>query len=149
VVTEHIARKPWLGYGYESFWTPEAIEQVTEECQWAVREAHSAYLDMLLSLGRVGLALYCAMVLSGIAAALIAYHRGGDACVLFSGGMALNGFFNGLFESGMVWVSFPTFMIAAGIVRLAFVSSLHPIAGASAWQPRMPASSGSMWGIQP
>lgn len=132
VVQQYIAKKPWLGHGYESFWTPAHIEEVTEECQWAVREAHSSYLEMILNLGLAGLVLYCLTLLAAVIVALFAYFGRGDPCGLFWFGMALNGFLNGLFESGMVWISFPTFLIAAGVFRLAYFRS----PAAEAWSPR-------------
>jgi exopolysaccharide production protein ExoQ len=120
VVQRYIDERFWFGYGFESFWNAESIEAVSAECGWGVRESHSAYRDMLLSLGAVGLTLYLAIVVLGIAAAAWEYRARRDACALFWVGMAVNGLFNAMFESGMTIVSFPTFMIAAGLARLAF-----------------------------
>lgn len=119
VVQEFINQRFWLGYGFESFWNPQSIEAVSAECEWGVREAHSAYREMLLSLGVIGLTLYLSTVVAGALAAMLEYVTRRDVCALFWVGMILNGLFNGVFESGMVWVSFPTFMIAAGLTRLA------------------------------
>jgi exopolysaccharide production protein ExoQ len=150
VVEQYIGKSFWLGYGFESFWTPAVIEDVSEQCEWGVREAHSAYRDMLLSLGAVGLALYCTIVIVGVVMAAIEYHAHREVCALFWIGMALNGFFNGLFESGMMLVSFPTFMIAAGFLRLALFQpavGTCPEANKVAWQPHLYPS--PAYGIQP
>jgi exopolysaccharide production protein ExoQ len=137
VVQQYIDKRFWLGYGFESFWTPPIIEDVTAECEWPVREAHSAYREMLLSLGLIGLLLYVGVVVVGMIAALLEFRASRDACALFVFGMILNGLFNGMFESGMSLVSLPTFMIATGVARLAL---FHVNTAAShteeAWLPR-------------
>jgi O-antigen ligase len=139
VVQRYIDQRFWLGYGFESFWNAESIEAVSADCEWGVREAHSAYRDMLLSLGVVGLTLYLLTVLAGMVNAFVEFVGRREACALFWVGMVLNGLFNGMFESGMAWVSFPTFIIAAGLARLAL---FQPVAAScpapsDAWQPRL------------
>jgi len=136
VVQTYLQKELYFGYGYESFWTPPVIEEVSEECQWAVREAHSSYLDMILNLGVVGVVMYCAAMLAGLVMSLVEFQRRRDACALVWFGMVLNGFFNGLFESGMVMISFPTFMIAAGLARLAYFETSAVAAGSEPWRPR-------------
>jgi exopolysaccharide production protein ExoQ len=139
VVQRYIDQRFWLGYGFESFWNAESIEAVSADCEWGVREAHSAYRDMLLSLGAVGLTLYLLTVLSGMCTAFFEFIARREVCALFWGGMVLNGLFNGMFESAMAWVSFPTFMIAAGLARLALfqpVAARCPVPS-EAWQPRL------------
>lgn len=138
VVQHYINQRFWLGHGFESFWNPASIEAVSADCEWGVREAHSAYREMLLSLGVVGLMLYLLTALGGMLAALIEYVSRRDVCALFWVGMVINAFFNGMFESGMAWVSFPTFMIAAGLARLALFQPALTTSTASQdiWQPR-------------
>jgi O-antigen ligase len=46
---------PWLGHGFQSFWTTEWRAMV-----FGMPYAHNGYLDILLELGVVGLALYTA-----------------------------------------------------------------------------------------
>jgi exopolysaccharide production protein ExoQ len=140
VVQRYIDQRFWLGYGFESFWNAESIEAVSADCEWGVREAHSAYRDMLLSLGVVGLTMYLLTVLSGMFTAFLEFIARREVCALFWVGMVLNGLFNGMFESGMAWVSFPTFMIAAGLARLALFQpaiSGCPAASDESWQPRL------------
>jgi exopolysaccharide production protein ExoQ len=138
VVQRYIDQRFWLGYGFESFWNPASIEAVSADCEWGVREAHSAYRDMLLSLGVIGLTLYLLTIFAGMGSALLEYLARREVCALFWVGMVLNGLFNGMFESGMALVSLPTFLIAAGLIRLAL---FQPVAAScpapsEAWQPR-------------
>lgn len=140
VVQRYIDQRFWLGHGFESFWNAESIEAVSAECEWGVREAHSAYRDLLLSLGVVGLTMYLLTVLSGMCAAFAEFVTRREVCALFWVGMVLNGLFNGMFESGMALASFPTFMIAAGLARLALFQpavSACPAPPEEVWQPRL------------
>jgi exopolysaccharide production protein ExoQ len=135
----YIDRSFWIGYGFESFWTPSMIAEITAECQWPVREAHSAYLDTMLSVGAIGLALLVATLLAGMGSSLAAWFRSGEVAALFLLGMGLNGLFNGMFESGMVTISFPSFITAISLVRLA--QSARSAAGERTAVRRRPAAS--------
>lgn len=55
-----VAAEPWLGYGYYAFWLPEngPAYWVREAVQWQVASAHSAWLELALGLGRVGVVLF-------------------------------------------------------------------------------------------
>jgi len=64
VCWEHISQRPWLGYGYGSFWTPARIEFFLEEIQFSIFEAHNGYLELLLGTGIVGCVLYVAFMVS-------------------------------------------------------------------------------------
>jgi O-antigen ligase len=122
VVTEFIEQRYWFGHGYDSFWTPDAIAAVTEACQWPVREAHSAYYETMLHLGLVGLLLLLVMVLTALGTSVWgAWWSREPAAYLFWAAMLTNGLFNGLFESGIVMITLPTTLIAAGLMRLALV----------------------------
>lgn len=45
---------PLLGYGYQTFWSPERIAKLSHRVQWTVSNSHSALLDHLLDLGVIG-----------------------------------------------------------------------------------------------
>lgn len=55
---EYVSARPLAGYGFNSFWTPEHIRIVSAQEGWAVPESHDGYLEIMLGLGAVGLALY-------------------------------------------------------------------------------------------
>ena len=57
-----VESRPFLGHGYEAFWTPDNIERVSAALHWAVPSAHSAVFEVLLSTGLVGallLGIFC------------------------------------------------------------------------------------------
>jgi O-antigen ligase len=60
VFTEaHIAQRPWLGFGFGSFWDaqPTSAEYLNEfGITFAFGQAHNGYLDLLVQLGCIGMA---------------------------------------------------------------------------------------------
>ena len=66
-----VERAPLLGYGYDSFWTPRRVLEIASGQGWVVGSAHSGYLDVILSLGIIGAALWFAV----LAAATVAIWR--------------------------------------------------------------------------
>ncbi|MHB9029581.1 MAG: O-antigen ligase family protein [Candidatus Latescibacterota bacterium] len=61
-----------FGYGYGGFWTPVRIKRISLEQRWGgtsiggVGSAHSAYIDVLLQTGVIGLFLYIALLIGVI-----------------------------------------------------------------------------------
>lgn len=67
----YFGERPFTGYGFGAFWTPEHISDISASQRWPVAEAHSSYIDLLLALGVSGL-LLLAVALTSI---WIAAHR--------------------------------------------------------------------------
>jgi O-antigen ligase len=64
-----ISEKPWLGYGYVSFWKTPAVTRMEEnfEASWDIRgigSGHNSYLDAMLMFGIPGglVMIYCLMI---------------------------------------------------------------------------------------
>jgi exopolysaccharide production protein ExoQ len=62
-VAEKIGERPWLGYGYDAFWVRsvspgEPAAEVAEQIDWVARHAHNGFLDVMLDLGWIGLAVF-------------------------------------------------------------------------------------------
>lgn len=56
-VEEH----PLLGYGYQAFWSPDRhgpAAIIRKETHWTVPSAHNGWLDLLIQLGWIGVALF-------------------------------------------------------------------------------------------
>jgi O-antigen ligase len=67
---QHIAERPWSGYGYASFWQTPVVTGLEEnyEASWDVRgigSAHNSYLDAALAFGIPG-AMVMIVVLMGL-----------------------------------------------------------------------------------
>ncbi|WP_426958447.1 O-antigen ligase family protein [Muricoccus radiodurans] len=59
-----ISRRPLLGYGYSAFWVSDTyrVLAIQRTVNWKVPNAHSGYLDVMLQLGWLGMALLLTMV---------------------------------------------------------------------------------------
>jgi O-antigen ligase len=70
-VNYEIARKPLLGWGFESFWIGLDAPSVAEAPGWvkAMPSAHNGYLDVQLDMGYVGLALLVIFIFATLHAA--------------------------------------------------------------------------------
>jgi hypothetical protein len=118
-VLSFVSQRPLFGYGFESFWTPERIETISTALGWGLREAHNAYLEMLLSLGVVGLILMLFVVASGVLAAVRGYRDERDPTYTLPLGMLVFGLLNAGLESGIVVVELVTFVLACCLLRMA------------------------------
>jgi O-antigen ligase len=56
--------RPWIGYGFSSFWGSSAVQNLPEGMEWAATAAHShnGYLDITLAMGLPGLVLLIAVL---------------------------------------------------------------------------------------
>jgi O-antigen ligase len=61
-VVRSIARRPWLGYGFNTFWNGMNGESASVMIQvgWFPKHAHNGFLDLLLDLGFAGLVIFAA-----------------------------------------------------------------------------------------
>ncbi|WP_181183841.1 O-antigen ligase family protein [Prosthecodimorpha hirschii] len=62
-------RRPWLGFGFESFWQAGPDSPSLREARGFVAKmphAHNGYIDILLQLGRVGLALLMVILFAAL-----------------------------------------------------------------------------------
>jgi O-antigen ligase len=116
-VVRFVSERPWLGYGYESFWTAGRIDEISAQLGWGLREAHNAYLEVLLWLGIVGLALVILVAIAGMFAARRDWKATGDTVCLFPLSLVVFGLANACFESGMVVVSIVPFMLGCSLLR--------------------------------
>ena len=70
-------KRPWLGYGYKAFWTPDSVPAsvVRAETHWDVPSAHNGWLDLLIQLGWVGVITFGAVLVACYFCALFRYDR--------------------------------------------------------------------------
>lgn len=73
-------QKPWLGYGYKAFWTPDSVpaKVVRHETGWDVPTAHNGWLDLLIQLGWLGVIVFGGVLTIGFMAALVRGSKPGD-----------------------------------------------------------------------
>jgi exopolysaccharide production protein ExoQ len=112
----YVDRRPILGYGYEGFWTPARISEISDEETWGLLDSHSAYLDYLLTLGAVGVVFYVLLLCVGIFRAFRLHQRSHNPAVAFCGAILVFCALDGLLESSVVH---PTPLLFLGMVVLA------------------------------
>lgn len=59
LVDDRIRAQPWLGYGYQAFWTDGTYgaDMIVAAVQWHPPHAHNGFRDIMLSIGAVGLSV--------------------------------------------------------------------------------------------
>ncbi len=77
VVSMAISQKPWLGHGFDAFWTgmQGASASVLSSVGWAAPNSHNGYLDLLVDLGVVGLLVYLVGYIGASWKAMKQYRR--------------------------------------------------------------------------
>ncbi len=60
---------PWIGVGYESFWSGDRLLAIWQEWPWII-QAHNGYLDVYLNIGLTGLAMIMIAVAIGLTKAI-------------------------------------------------------------------------------
>jgi exopolysaccharide production protein ExoQ len=65
ILPSYIAERPWLGYGLGGFWVADStnVALIWDAVGWTPPHAHDGWLDLLLELGIVGLALLSVQLL--------------------------------------------------------------------------------------
>lgn len=74
-LSDYIARRPLLGYGYNSFWTVETVALISAHQGWGVPNGHNTFIDQVLSVGFVGFALYATVFVGSLIRAWGRYRR--------------------------------------------------------------------------
>ena len=69
----YAARRPLGGYGYNSFFTPTHIVKISATQEWPISEAHSAYFQLLLGTGLVGMISFVLLLVLGIKRSIVRY----------------------------------------------------------------------------
>jgi len=119
-----------IGVGYDGFWTPDRIEDISWEIGWSISSVHSEYIELVLGLGVIGLLLYVAAQGGALLWFWLRYFRlgtGGDAMIF---GLLLIGAVQGFMETGYLHPNaLVPFLTLTGMLRLAFFTDR-----ATAWQ---------------
>lgn len=113
-----------VGFGYGSFWTPQQIRSASAVVGTGISHAHCAYIELILNLGVIGLAIY----LVAIGAALRRSLAGAsvDAGALFLASLLCFGLVHAMAEALFATSSFVPFIAACGMWHLAFAGADRP-----------------------
>lgn len=100
-----------LGVGYESFWLGARLQKVWNTIQGLrLNESHNGYIEVLITLGWIGLALLGLLIVTGYRSVIAAYRRDADVGGLrlaFFLAPLMNGFTEAAFRMmGVPWILF-------------------------------------------
>jgi exopolysaccharide production protein ExoQ len=113
--------RPIQGYGYGGFWTPTIRSVIDDKEGWEVPDAHSTYIDYILTLGAVGIILYALCLAAGLGRAFSSFRRTQDPHFAFLAGILIFCLVDGFLESAAGEVSPILCLTTIALVRLAFV----------------------------
>jgi O-antigen ligase len=116
----YIAIHPLLGYGFGSFWSTNRTLIVEEVAGWVASSGHSTYIDLVLSLGLVGLVLYVVMIAGGIRRSAILSSFTHRSCYGFLYALLVYCVFLGFLETVFPNPGLLTFLVLSGLTHLTF-----------------------------
>jgi exopolysaccharide production protein ExoQ len=135
VCWEFIDQRPWLGYGYGSFWTPARIEFFLEEIQFSIFEAHNGYLELLLGTGIMGCVLFVTLMVTSLFSSIRAAVTTREGSYLLPFGVMAFAFIYSSSESGFMGINLVSLLMTSQILNLA----LRPRAAAEGDRCAVPA----------
>ena len=119
VCWEYISQRPWLGYGYGSFWTPSRIEYFLEEIQFSIFEAHNGYLELLLGTGVIGCVLFVTLMVTSLFSSARAVLKAHDSSHSLLFGVMVFAVIYSNSESGFMGINLVSLLMTGQMLNLA------------------------------
>jgi exopolysaccharide production protein ExoQ len=104
-----------FGYGYDAFWSPKHIDDISAELRWAINEAHSAYVDMVLMSGVPAVLLYLVFLTGAGAMGTRSFWKGDNKSGVWAVIMVF-ALIHGLTEAITLPITYPSYLILTGIL---------------------------------
>jgi len=116
----YAARHPLGGYGHNSFFTPTHIAEISATQGWPIGEAHSAYFELLLGTGLVGMVSFVLILVLAIKRSIARYKVSLDPG--FASFVAIFVFclLDGVLESAAVHPGMFSFVTMVALAHLEF-----------------------------
>jgi O-antigen ligase len=118
----YVIERPWTGYGYGGFWSPQRIEDVSADQGWVIQQGHSGYLDEVLAVGIPGALLYIALLFVCIGSCMIRFIRCQNAYGAWAAVLVFISIHNAT-ESLNIFSSFTNVAFYTFALSLAFTNS--------------------------
>jgi exopolysaccharide production protein ExoQ len=129
-----VRERKYQGLGYGAYWLPGKTEDIGDEVQWYPRHAHSAYLELIVNVGLVGLLLVGSTVAFGMQrAALLSAETGFPEYRMYFAFLAA-GLVNGLAEAAFVLPRDIGLFMGATICALVFDHSRAAALAPTRWR---------------
>jgi len=117
---EYISKRPFIGYGYNSFWTPRNIREISDVLGWGVGVGHSAYLELILNVGCIGMVTFFLIFSLGIKKSVKYLKVSKNILYAFICALLVFCLLEGILESMMIYPSFLTFLSMVALSHLGF-----------------------------
>lgn len=125
VAFQAFLERPWLGYGFGAFGTPERLLDVSEEIGWVPPSMHSEYIDLLLGVGMVGTVAFLLLVGESVTATYCRFRRCRSRLVAFSCAVSAFCLTAMLLESLARDPTFLTFVFYVDLMRFGLDAGEH------------------------
>lgn len=117
----YLTDRPLTGYGYQTFWTEQRIDEISSSQHWGVGEAHSSYVTVLLELGLVGFTLFVLVLLGALFGTIARYRATRDLGYALLAALLVFSMLHGILESGSVLATHQSFILMIAVSHLAFI----------------------------
>jgi len=121
---EYVSKRPFLGYGYNSFWTPDHIRDISDEQGWGFSGAHSAYLGLLLNVGYIGMITFFFIFILGIKKSVKYFRISRNIGYALFCALLVFFLLDSILESVIIYPTFITFISIVVLACLGF-QNLH------------------------
>jgi exopolysaccharide production protein ExoQ len=119
LMSHYLDERPFFGFGFQGFWTPEHILRTSASQGWLIQHAHSGYLNILLELGYVGLALFIAVLIFGCMRSYTYFRATRDPAWLFMTALLTWAIVASIFDSHLLSTSLRNFFCMLVLAKLA------------------------------
>ena len=84
VCIDFVKARPFVGYGFQGFWTEDRVRVISDRLGWSPHSSHSTYMENALNLGLIGLGVFLMMVIFAWYRARAAYLNRRDVGMGFA-----------------------------------------------------------------
>lgn len=119
----YAAQRPLFGYGMNAFWDSRRMLIISQALGWAVGQAHSGYLELVLGVGVLGAGNYVLMLTLAIYRATTLHGVSGNPGYLFARAMLIFMASVMLLESFITTTTVPPFVCTVVLIRLGLVQT--------------------------
>jgi exopolysaccharide production protein ExoQ len=123
----YIFQRFFTGYGFNAFWTPDKIMDISEQLYWGVPGAHSGIMELILGIGIIGAGLYLLILLLTIKELVKSYQVFGDRVYLFS--LILLIFYSSVMLAEEIFSTscFPGFIVSIILIKFGLTAPKSPL----------------------
>jgi O-antigen ligase len=118
LVSRYLDERPFFGYGFQGFWTPEHILRTSASQGWLIIHAHSGYLNILLELGYVGLSLFVLVLVFGTVRSYTYFRATQDPAWLFMTALLVWAIVASFFDSHLLSTSLRNFFCMLALAKI-------------------------------